>query len=114
MRIPFGFFLFWINCFWLLANSTALAQQQCAERLTFTPVSQPNQIEWSKFPEFSLPFPVIYGGPRFTDTQASPLKHGFSQLVDIKDSEYGTLVQPAQRAVVYYGIATGLNQPGKP
>ncbi|GAB3802832.1 hypothetical protein GCM10028819_31740 [Spirosoma humi] len=74
-------------------------------------MSQPNQIEWSKFPEFSLPFPVIYGGPRFTDTQASPLKHGFSQLVDIKDSEYGTLVQPAQRTVVYYGIATGLNQP---
>ncbi|WP_461073919.1 T9SS type A sorting domain-containing protein [Spirosoma horti] len=111
MRIPFAFFLFWISEFWLLANSTVQAQPQCADRLTFTPVSQPNQIEWSKFPEFSLPFPVIYGGPRFTDTQASPLKHGFSQLVDIKDSEYGTLVQPAQRAVVYYGIATGLNQP---
>ncbi len=77
----------------------------------FTPVSQPNQIEWSKFPDFSLPFPVIYGGPRFSDSQASPLRHGFSHLVDIKDSEYGSFVQPKQRAVVYYGVATGLNQP---
>ncbi len=77
----------------------------------FTPVSQPNQIEWSKFPDFSLPFPVIYGGPRFSDSQASPLRHGFSHLVDIQPTEYGSFVQPKQRAVVYYGIATGLNQP---
>lgn len=111
MRIPFGLFLCRVSSFLLTIQLTALAQQQCADRLTFTPVSQPNQIEWSKFPEFSLPFPVIYGGPRFSDTQASPLNHGFSQLVDIKDSEYGTRVQPSQRAVVYYGIATGLNQP---
>ncbi len=111
MRVPFGFFFVWIAGFWLGNYPLAMAQQQCADRLTFTPVSQPNQIEWSKFPDFTLPFPVIYGGPRFTDTQASPLKHGFSHLVDIKDSEYGSLVQPKQRAIVYYGVATGLNQP---
>ncbi|GAB3697600.1 hypothetical protein GCM10027592_21900 [Spirosoma flavus] len=89
----------------------ATAQQQCADRLTFTPVSQPNQIEWNKFPDFTLPFPVIYGGPRFTDTQASPLRHGFSHLTDVQPNEFGTLVKPQQRAVVYYGFATGLNQP---
>ncbi|MFD2935052.1 T9SS type A sorting domain-containing protein [Spirosoma flavum] len=111
MRVPFGFFFVWTVSFWLLTYPLATAQQQCADRLTFTPVSQPNQIEWSKFPDFTLPFPVIYGGPRFADTQASPLRHGFSQLVDIKDNEYGSLVQPKQRAVVYYGFATGLNQP---
>jgi len=112
MRVSIGrLFVFWCVGCWLSAHPSVSAQQECADRLTFTPVSQPNQIEWNKFPDFTLPFPVIYGGPRFTDTQASPLKHGFSHLVDIKDNEYGSLVKSPQRAIVYYGFATGLNQP---
>ncbi|GAB2554656.1 T9SS type A sorting domain-containing protein [Spirosoma areae] len=111
MRVPFGSFFIGLALFGLFLRPSATAQQQCADRLTFTPVGQPNQIEWNKFPNFTLPFPVIYGGPRFTDGQASPLRHGFSHLVDIKDSEYGSLVQAKQRALVYYGVATGLNQP---
>ena len=107
MRVLFG--ILFVG-FWLSTYSAARAQE-CADPLSFTPVSQPNQIEWSKFPDFTLPFPVIYGGPRFTDVQASPLRHGFSHLVDVKDSEYGSLVQATQRALVYYGFATGLNQP---
>ncbi|WP_461078603.1 T9SS type A sorting domain-containing protein [Spirosoma flavus] len=111
MRVSFGYFTTYLIGFWLIICSMATAQQQCADRLTFTPVSQPNQIEWNKFPDFTLPFPVIYGGPRFTDTQASPLRHGFSHLTDVQPNEFGTLVKPQQRAVVYYGFATGLNQP---
>jgi hypothetical protein len=111
MRVSFGFFFCWLTASWLCLNEPVVAQVQCADRLTFTPVTVPNQIEWSKFPDFSLPFPVIYGGPRFSDTQASPLRHGFSHLVDIKNNEFGSLVQSKQRAVVYYGVATGLNQP---
>ncbi len=111
MRVPFTLFLFWAVCFLVCNDPPATAQDLCADRLSFTPVNQPNLIEWSKFPTFTLPFSIIYGGPRFSDSQASPLQHGFSQLVDIKDNEYGTLVQARQRAVVYYGIATGLNQP---
>ena len=111
MRVLFGlFFPGLIGCS-LLLTTPLRAQQECADRLNFTPVSQPNLIEWSKFPDFTLPFPVIYGGPRFADSQASPLRHGFSHLVDVKDSEYGSLVKASQRAVVYYGVATGLNQP---
>jgi hypothetical protein len=87
------------------------AQVQCAERLNFTPVTQANQIGWDKFPTFTLPFPVVYGGPRFADTQASPLKHGFSHLINVKNNEYGSLVQKGQWGVIYYGFATGLNQP---
>ncbi len=93
-----------------LNGGVAWAQQQCATALTFNPVSQPNRIEWDKFPAFSLPFPVVYGGPRLGDTQASPLKHGFSQLGQIADSE-AALTTTAQRAVIYYGVAYGLNQP---
>ncbi|MBD2703180.1 T9SS type A sorting domain-containing protein [Spirosoma sp. BT702] len=111
MRLSFGFFTTYLLGFWLAICPMTMAQQQCADRLTFTPVSQPNQIEWNKFPDFTLPFPVIYGGPRFTDTQASPLRHGFSHLTDVQPNEYGSLVKPTQRAVVYYGFATGLNQP---
>lgn len=111
MRVPFSIFFIGLALFGLYLKPSAVAQQQCADRLTFAPVSQPNQIEWNKFPNFTLPFPVIYGGPRFTDVQASPLRHGFSHLVDIKDSEYGSLVQAQQRALPYYGVATGLNQP---
>ena len=111
MRLFVFFFLTALTSLLLLLCQAALGQQQCADRLSFTPVTQPNLIEWSKFPDFSLPFPIIYGGPRFTDNQASPLRHGFSQLVDVKANEYGSLVKPAQRAVVYYGVATGLNQP---
>ena len=108
MRVSFGFFWVWVVGLWVGHFLSAAAQQQCADRLPFTPVSQPNQIEWSKFPEFTLPFPVIYGGPRFTDTQASPLRHGFSHVVDVQGNES---VPPTQRAMVYYGFATGLNQP---
>ena len=111
MRRPIVVFCLWVTGFLLGGQPMATAQEQCADRLMFTPVSQPNQIEWSKFPDFTLPFPVIYNGPRFTDTQASPLRHGFSNLVDVKDSEFGSLVQFKQRVIVYYGFATGLNQP---
>lgn len=93
-----------------LNSGMVRAQQQCATALTFTPVSQPNRIEWSKFPTFSLPFPVVYGGPRLGDTQASPLKHGFSQLGQIADSE-AARTTTAQRAAIYYGVAYGLGQP---
>lgn len=95
----------------LACGLAAGAQQQCAQRLTFTPVSQPNRIEWSKFPDFSLAFPVVYCGPRLGDTQASPLRHGFSHLNQVAPAEFGTLVQPRQWAPIYYGFATGLNQP---
>lgn len=111
MLVRFSVFIGWTIGLWLRAYPPALGQQPCADRLTFTPVSQPNRIEWDKFPDFTLPFPVIYGGPRFGDTKGSPLRHGFSHLDRIAESEFGTVVQARQRALTYYGIATGLNQP---
>lgn len=107
MGVRFGVFVgLWLSVCW-----PARGQQQCADRLPFAPVSQPNRIEWDKFPAFTLPFPVVYGGPRFGDVNGSPLRHGFSHLDRLNEGEVGTTVQPRQRAIVYYGIATGLNQP---
>ncbi len=94
--------------FVVVLTQPVLAQQTCADRLPFTPVSQPNRIEWNKFPDFALPFPVIYAGPRLGDVSGQPLRHGFSHLETVTNGES---VPPAQRTVTYYGVAYGLNQP---
>jgi hypothetical protein len=89
----------------------ATAQDRCADLLPYTPVSQPNRIEWSKFPDFKLPFTIVYGGPRMGDVQGQPLRHGFSHISTMQDAEFGTVVQTKQRAVEWSGFAFGLNQP---
>jgi Secretion system C-terminal sorting domain len=67
-------------------------------------------IEWQKFPEFSLPFSIVYGGPRLGDTQRLPLKHGFSHLAT-SDGGDGDLPRN-QRAAVWYGTGyPAANQP---
>ncbi len=90
----------------------AASAQDCPATITFTPVQTPNLIEWSKFPTFSLPFKIIYEGPRFGDTQSSPLQHGFSHLARFSGNEGNTL-QPSQRAITWYGVAT-VAQPQQP
>ncbi|MBC8153050.1 MAG: T9SS type A sorting domain-containing protein [Bacteroidetes bacterium] len=101
--------------FWLLISCLisqgVRAQTVCADRLVYAPVSQPNRIEWAKFPAFTLPFTIVFNGPRLGDTQAQPLRHGFSHIVSLADGEFGTFVQPRQRAVDWAGFAYGLNQP---
>lgn len=82
--------------------------QTCLPPLQWTPVQRNNVIEWEKFPEFSLPFTVIYEGPRFGDTQSSPLKRGFSHLATFSGSEGATL-PISQRAITWYHVATDAN-----
>ena len=94
-----------------LIFTSSFAQDRCADPLPYTPVNQPNQIEWSKFPDFKLPFTIVYGGPRMGDVQGQPLRHGFSHLSTMQDAEFGTVVQAKQRAIEWSGFAFGLNQP---
>ncbi|MCE7059675.1 T9SS type A sorting domain-containing protein [Dyadobacter sp. CY343] len=83
--------------------------QDCEPGYVLNPVSGNNSIEWDKFPEFSLPFKIIYSGPRFGDTQSRPLKHGFSHIAAFSGPEPGSL--PRQnRAVLWYGVATSSGQ----
>jgi len=93
-----------------LILGTAWPQADCSTRLTFQPVSKTNAIEWSKFPVFRFPFPVVYAGPRLGEAPFEPLRHGFSHLAQLTEVEAGTFTA-AQRAVDYAGLAYGLNQP---
>jgi hypothetical protein len=97
--------------FWIISTTVAFAQD-CPQTVSFTPVQQPNQIEWAKLPVFTLPFKIVYEGPRFGDTQSSPLQHGFSHLARFSGNEGNTL-RPDQRAVTWYGVATAA-QPQQP
>lgn len=98
-------------CRWIglcvLCGSTVFAQE-CLPPLQWTPVQRTNAIEWEKFPEFSLPFTLIYEGPRFGDAQSQPLKHGFSHLATFSGNENATL-PVEKRAVTWYHIATDAN-----
>jgi hypothetical protein len=93
------------------AASTIVSAQDCEPGYVLKPVTTNNTIEWNKFPEFSLPFKIIYSGPRFGDTQSMPLKHGFSHIAAFSGPEPGSL-NANNRAVLWYGVATSSgNQP---
>lgn len=87
------------------------AQNSCLpSSFQLTPVTKNRTIEWQKFPEFSLPFSIVYGGPRFSDFQKLPLKHGFSHLATSDGNDADLL--PSQRAAVWYGTGyASANQP---
>ena len=95
----------------LLLTALTARSQNCQPGYVLNPVTINNSIEWSKFPQFSLPFKIIYSGPRFGDTQSQPLKHGFSHIAAFSGSEPGSLAAN-QRAMLWYGVATSSgNQP---
>nr|WP_295930104.1 hypothetical protein [uncultured Dyadobacter sp.] len=96
---------FYTTLFTLLLHTVPVRSQDCEPDYVLNPVKTNNTIEWGKFPEFSLPFKIIYSGPRFGDTQSQPLKHGFSHIAAYSGPEPGSL-NPANRAVLWYGVAT--------
>jgi len=95
----------YIGIILLIINSIHSYGQNCQPSFILNPVTSNNTIEWSKFPEFTLPFKLIYSGTRFGDTQSQPLKHGFSHIAAYSGSEPGSL-PVKNRAVLWYGVAT--------
>ncbi|HEV7349476.1 T9SS type A sorting domain-containing protein [Telluribacter sp.] len=79
--------------------------QDCEPAYKLVPVSQSNAIEWGKFPEFSLPFTIVYEGPRFNDSQSQPLRHGFSHLANFSGPE-GSTLPTKNRALLWNSVAT--------
>ncbi len=86
--------------------------QDCKPAFTLSTVTSNNKIEWDKFPEFKLPFKIVYSGPRFGDTFSSPLQHGFTHLAAFSGNEPGSL-PVTNIANLWYGVAnnSGVTQP---
>lgn len=92
--------------------SSELAKSQiCGPNpdFNFQTPSQLGYINWKQFPEFTLPFKVIYGGgPQFSDYQVM-LKRGYTHF---SNPNYLWLLPVKNRAYIYYGVAfPGKNQP---
>lgn len=82
---------------------------QTCETPIFQASTADGSIDWQKFPDFNLPFTIIYSGPRLNDSQQMPLRRGFSHLANF--NQYDGNLPQANRAVLWYGTATGINQP---
>jgi hypothetical protein len=89
----------------LIYSPYGVLAQSCPQDFSFTPVGVNNSIEWDKFPEFSLPFKIIYNGPRFNDQQSRPLKHGFSHIAYFSGPE-GSTLPVKNRALLWNSVAT--------
>ena len=93
----------------LLISHWAIGQTDCPQTFKYTPSTQNGVINWNQFPEFSLPFKIVYTGPRFKDSLQLPLKHGFSHLVNFTPSDFD--LPQKNRAIIWYGVATLAKQP---
>jgi hypothetical protein len=85
--------------------------QTCSQTLDFDfKPSQPgNGINWLQFPEFDLPFKIVYGGPtRFVNTGLM-FKRGFTHL---SNPNFLNLIPEKNRAFIQYNVAyTNPSQP---
>jgi len=90
---------------WSLFSFQAFGQADCQNNDNFTliPSTQNRLIDWQKFPEFSLPFVLVYNGPFLDNNIQNPLKHGFSHLAG--SQAFDKSLTTNQRAVIWYGPA---------
>jgi hypothetical protein len=97
-----------ITCtLFLCLTISASGQDRCDPTFTLTPTTVTKSINWTQFPEFSLPFEICYDGPIFNNPEIFPLTRGFTHV-----SKAIAGVPTAKQAVIYYGVAfAGQSQP---
>ena len=93
----------------LILSHWAFAQSDCQFTFKYTTSSQNGVINWKQFPDFSLPFKIIYTGPRFRDSLQLPLKHGFSHLANFTPADLD--LPQKNRAILWGGVASIMGQP---
>ncbi len=93
----------------LILSQLTFAQSDCQFTFKYTPSTQNGIINWKQFPDFSLPFNIVYTGPRFNDSLQSPLKHGFSHLANF--NRYDIDLPKKNRAILWGGVASIPGQP---
>jgi hypothetical protein len=95
--------------FFLCQEGFLFGQNTCTSDFIPKYSTQKGAINWKQFPEFSLPFTIVYGGPRLRDSLASPLKHGFSHLSTFTASD--SMLPQKNRAIIWYGVASISGEP---
>ena len=73
-----------------VANSQVF-QENCAPS-NFVVDTLGAEINWQQFPDFELPFNVVYHGNSPSDSLLHPLKHGFSHVVSPDNDFIDTLL----------------------
>ena len=87
----------------------SFGQSDCQNTIKYTSSTQNGVINWKQFPEFSLPFKIVYTGPRFKDSLQLPLKHGFSHLANFTTADMN--LPQKNRAILWGGTASLRGQP---
>lgn len=86
------------------------AQSNCEVSQNYVFSTKNKSINWQITPTFSLPFKLIYGGPRFTESTNEILSHGFTHLNSLGNNDRN--LPKENRAIIFYGVANeGNNQP---
>lgn len=102
------FLLFLIFSF-LFQEDFLFGQTTCTSDFLPKYSTQKGTINWKQFPDFTLPFTIVYGGPRLNDSLASPLKHGFSHLSTFTLAD--SVLPQKNRAIIWYGVASLSGEP---
>jgi Secretion system C-terminal sorting domain len=103
--------LFWLFSGLWLGIWTETIAQNCPQEFPFQSSSgQLNRINWKQFPAFSLPFNIVYGGPRLGDTESLPLTRGFTHVALFTPNEQVSL-PVRNRALLWYNVAGIGGQP---
>ncbi|WP_367913142.1 hypothetical protein [Leadbetterella sp. DM7] len=98
--IVFGFTLLFVSAF-------RVSGQNCRPAGDTPFVPSAGGVNWYRFPEFSLPFTLIYSGPQALSDPGALLKRGFTHV----SNPNGISNLPVgNRAYIYYGVA-GADQP---
>ena len=73
----------------------------------FIPTTELGVIEWSKFPEFDLPFTIVWQGPHLRDSTFALFNHGFSHMSVYHDPSfhYAPMIPVQNRALLWANVA---------
>ncbi len=93
----------------ILFGFRSYSQSDCQTAPKYSLSTVKGIINWQQFPEFSLPFKIVYNGPRFKDSLQLPLKRGFSHLASFTPSDVN--LPKNNRAILWGGVASIQGQP---
>ena len=78
--------------------------REACDPINFDVDTSAEGINWLQFPEFDLPFTIVYHGDIPSDSLFHQLNHGFSHIFG-PDLDYKDTLMPDQRAYTWTGVA---------